>query len=302
MDEKADSHAEWQQLELLVADIQKQLAPDAKITHNAKLPGKLSETHRQVDVLVEQAIGPYTIRIVLDCKDYAAPVDVKGVEEFHGLMVDVGAHKGALVCPKGFTRSAKKRAKKLDVELFSPVDTDPHKWQVSPLLPTICDFRATSIAFSIASTSPMPLTLPEAFYNLTVQDPAGQSLGSMLDIAARRWEDGEYPIEPGPHEKIPLTPEPITTVDNGHGAQIPVTLTVSLHVSQHRYFGHMPITELHGFRDEQTGHTIANAFKFQLLDPVTVQNQWLKLAEGAESPTPVVLQLTGLHCWGPKAG
>jgi len=31
------------------------------------------------DVLVRQKIGQYEMLIVLDCKDYAKPVDVKGV-------------------------------------------------------------------------------------------------------------------------------------------------------------------------------------------------------------------------------
>ena len=73
-------------LEILVAKIQKQLAPDAEVIHNAKLDGRNSKQKRQIDVLVRQKIGQYEMMIVLDCKDYARPVDVKGVEEFHGLI------------------------------------------------------------------------------------------------------------------------------------------------------------------------------------------------------------------------
>lgn len=294
------SRPEWQQLELLVASIQRQLAPGAKVTHNAKLIGQQSETQRQVDVLVEQAIGPYSIRIVIDCKDYVSPVDVKGVEEFHGLMVDVGANKGALVCPAGFTKASKKRAKKLDIDLFSPADTDPHKWQVSLALPIICDFRSTRISFGVRGTAPMPMMLPERFYELTVQGPDGKTKGVIFDIASERWGNGEYPIEPGTHEGVPLLEEVETTIDNGYGSQIPVTLTVSLYVKRQRYFGHVPITELHGLRDEQTGLVITNAFKVQLLDHVAVQNHWLKLADNEDPPTPAGLLVQGLHCWGVK--
>jgi Restriction endonuclease len=65
----------------------------------------LSGTQRQIDVLMRQQVGHYVMNIVLECKDYKRPVDVKRVEEFHGLLQDVCAQKGALVCPKGFTRS-----------------------------------------------------------------------------------------------------------------------------------------------------------------------------------------------------
>lgn len=300
MAEIDQSRPEWQQLELLVAAIQRQLSPGATVIHNARLKGRQSETHRQVDVLVEQSIGPYSIRIVIDCKDYASPVDVKGVEEFHGLMVDVGANKGALVCPAGFTKAAKKRAKKLDIDLFSPADTDPHKWQVLLSLPTICDFRSTSISFAISSTTPMPMRIPERFYELTAQGHDGHSKGVIFEIASERWDNGEYPIEPGAHEKVPLLAEEGITIDNGYGIQIPVDLTVSMHVKRQRYFGHVPVTELHGLRDEQTGQVITNAFKVQLLDPIAVQNQWLKIGDDEEPPTPAGLMVQGLYCWGTK--
>lgn len=300
MNEVNEDRPDWQKLELLVASIQRQLAPGAKVTHNAKVEGRLSETSRQIDVLVEQCVGQYQIRIALDCKDYKTPVDVKAVEEFHGLMVDIGAHKGALVCPAGFTKSAKKRAKKLEVELFSPADTDPHKWQVSLALPAICDFRATRIAFGISTSAPMPMRLPERFYDLSVLDASGNNLGKIFDVASTRWDKGEYPTEPGAHEKVPLLASGGTTVENGYGSQIPVDFTVSLFVTRQRYFGHVPITELHGLRDEQTGAVITNAFRIKLLDPVQVQNQWVKLAEGEQAPSPVALEVVGLHCWGPK--
>jgi hypothetical protein len=90
---------DWEQLEHLIVTIQQQLSPDATVSHNVKLDGVDSETKRQIDVLVEQNIGQYRMRIVIDCKDYSKPVDVKGVEEFHGLVQDVRAQKGALVCP-----------------------------------------------------------------------------------------------------------------------------------------------------------------------------------------------------------
>ena len=73
MSEKSEKEKpEWEQLEHLVAEIQKELAPDSIVTHNAKLPGLHSETQRQIDILVEQNIGQYTMRIVIDCKDYSS--------------------------------------------------------------------------------------------------------------------------------------------------------------------------------------------------------------------------------------
>lgn len=291
---------EWKQLELLVAEIQKQLAPGATVTHNAKLHGMQSETTRQIDVLVEQSVGQYPLRIVLDCKDTAAPVDVKGVEEFDGLVKDVGAHKGAMVCPKGFTASARKRARKLQIDIYSPADTDPHKWQVRLALPVVIDFRATAIAFGLRSSTPHPLIVRDAIWELPAFSEADQPLGTFYDIAVKRWNDGEYPHEPGEHEDIPLLPSKVK-IDNGHGMLIPVELYVSLHVTSQRYFGFLPIDQCRGLKDEQTGLVITNAFKFRLVNPARVQSQWQKLSATEEPPRPVMMTVIGLHSWGPKA-
>ncbi|QYY32691.1 restriction endonuclease [Cupriavidus pinatubonensis] len=66
---------------------------------------------------------------------------MKGVEVFYGLVEDVQAYKGVLVCPAGFTPSARKTARKRGVDLFRPVDTGDHKWRVQASVPVICDVR-----------------------------------------------------------------------------------------------------------------------------------------------------------------
>ena len=69
-------------------------------------------------------MGQYTIRIVIDCKDYKTAVDVKELEAFMGLADDVGANKGAMVAACGFTSTAKRRARDAGIDLFRLVDTN----------------------------------------------------------------------------------------------------------------------------------------------------------------------------------
>ena len=112
---------DWKKFEELVASIQQDLAPEAKVTANTKLIGK-SGTPRQIDILIEQETGQYSLRIVMDCKDYKVPVDVNDVEAFLGLVEDVGAHKAAMVAANGFTDTAKKRALSAGIDLFRLVE------------------------------------------------------------------------------------------------------------------------------------------------------------------------------------
>jgi hypothetical protein len=81
------------------------------------------------------------VLIVIDCKDYSKPVDVKGVEEFLGLVEDVGANKGALVASGGFTKTAKTRAKDAGIDLYKLVDAQDDDWRSYVAMPFVCDFR-----------------------------------------------------------------------------------------------------------------------------------------------------------------
>jgi len=292
----------WKQLELLVAQIQKELAPDAEVQHNVKLKGRDSEQMRQVDVLVRQSIGQYVMMIAIDCKDHAEPVDVKGLEEFYGLLQDIGAHKGAMVAPKGFTPAAKKVAARHQIDLYSPVDTDPHKWQAKPSLPTLCDYRGAAIAFGISVSAPMPFRLAGDFWDSSeVYDENGTLLGTPFASAIERWNNGEYPTEPGEHEDVPLFPAATTLVDNGYGTRLPVTLTVSLMVKQTLYFGYLPIVKIRGLRDEHTGGIVTNAFTTGSLDHVEVEEKWQPVASETETPVRPALRFVGLECWSVTA-
>lgn len=291
------------ELELLVQKIQKQLAPNAEVSHNVKVMGRRSERKRQIDVLVHEKIGQYDISIIIDCKDYRRPVDVKGVEEFSGLLDDVGAQKGVLVCPVGFSEAAKTVASKLQIDLYSPVDTDPHKWQVSPTIPALCDFRFASISFGLTCSAPMPFTIP---YNVwaasQISDKNGKQLGTCYSRIAERWNSGELSDQLGTTEDIPIFGDIPVFMDNGYGQQCPVGLTASISVRSQLFFGQLPVTTMSGFKDEMTGHVITNAFSVGLLDPHEIDETWTPIASEGDLEVKPVITLQGLVCWDSNAG
>lgn len=290
--------ADYKDLELLVARIQRELAPNAEILHNQFLPGRKSNRKRQIDVLVRDRIGQYEILIVIDCKDYKRRVDVKAVEEFYGLVDDVGAQKGVLVCPAGFSEAAKTRADGLQMDLFSPVDTDPHKWKIKAEVPTICDFRAAGIGIAISSSSPVPITLPFDFqFSKQALDGDGNEIGAPFISAAKKWNSGEFPCEIGTHENLDIYGLDKTLIENGHGTNIPVELIANISVSQFLFFGHMPITRISGFKDEIKGGVITNAFTVGLVTPDEVFSDWQQLEKIEDSPQPPVLSISALMAW-----
>jgi hypothetical protein len=290
-------------LEQLVAKIQKQLAPRADVLHDVKLPGRESGVMRQIDVLVRERVGQYEIQIVIDCKDHKKPVNVKGVEEFDGLLRDVGAQKGVLVCPKGFTAAAKTRAEKLQIELYSPFDTDPHKWQVKNVaIPAICDFRSARMSFRFSSSASAPIRLAgDCYASSMVFDGEKKEIGTALQVATKKWDSGQFPSDAGAHENLNIFEASTVFINNGYEPplrmRIPVDITVSLLVERHLYYGPLPIPRISGFLDQFSGKVITNAFTFGLLDAEEVERDWLKLSSVEDAPVRPVITMSGLYVW-----
>lgn len=117
----------WKLYERLAAFVQSQQAdPSITVTPNVKLVGHFSGVERQVDVLLDCRVAEdRSKRVIVDAKLRTRPLDVKDVEEFEGMMRDVRADRGILVCPNGFSQAAHRRAQKaIVISLLSPDELD----------------------------------------------------------------------------------------------------------------------------------------------------------------------------------
>jgi len=291
------------QLEQLVQKIQKQLAPQAEVLHNVKMHGRLSGKGRQVDVLVREKVGQYDINIIIECKDYKRPIDVKGVEEFSGLLNDVGAQKGVLVCPAGFSKTAKGRAKGLQIDLYSPFDTNAHKWQVSAAMPAVCSFKSVAISFGVRMSAPLPFRMfPNFFSENIVYDVEGNELGTCYSKIVERWNNGELSNLVAPMEnRVDIFGDKKVQADNGYNMLCPLELTAGLYIQEQLYSGQLPIPKISGFKDEMTGKVITNAFAVGLLDPNEISEKWTEIKSIEELEVEPVIQLQGVVCWDAAA-
>lgn len=94
---------------------------DVSVTPNASLKGTISGVARQIDILVEgRWESGLERRIVFDAKLRKRKVDVKDVESFEGMMRDVRASRGVLICSSGFTEAARRRADQfIDIRIMT---------------------------------------------------------------------------------------------------------------------------------------------------------------------------------------
>jgi len=78
-----------------------------------------------VEVFREDAVVPYWIWL-WECKNYAGPVQIEDVEEFHAKLEQIGADrtKGTIVTTEGFAKGAFAYAKSKGIGLFRYVAGD----------------------------------------------------------------------------------------------------------------------------------------------------------------------------------
>jgi hypothetical protein len=124
----------WKIYERMIAQLFSEQVPTGLcVTPNARIMGQRSGVLRQVDVLIEPRHGPdYRRRSIVEAKRIARKIHVKDVETLLGMMDDVGARFGYLVCPTGHSDGALRRAQDTVRICLVPLDRiadfDPRSW------------------------------------------------------------------------------------------------------------------------------------------------------------------------------
>jgi hypothetical protein len=103
--------AQWRLFEQQVRRVLEEFGDGAKVEYDAHIQGRLSNTERQVDVLVRGRLVGQEMTIVCECKRYTTKsVGIGMVDEMVGKVMDIGANSGIMYAFNGYTRNAKARA------------------------------------------------------------------------------------------------------------------------------------------------------------------------------------------------
>jgi hypothetical protein len=105
--------------EILVEQVYVALAQaegGGNVRRDVRLDGP--EGARQFDVVVEQRSAGIDWRILVECKDHARRCSVTVIEAFAAKIADFPGSKGVIVSREGFTDGAKRKAKRLGIQLY----------------------------------------------------------------------------------------------------------------------------------------------------------------------------------------
>ena len=101
---------DWKDYEKEVHQYFVEMYPEATITHNSKIRGRYSKKERQIDVLIEDEVADFRIKIVVEARHFSRRIDVTCVESFISKLEDVEATHGLLVTKRGYSEAAINRA------------------------------------------------------------------------------------------------------------------------------------------------------------------------------------------------
>jgi hypothetical protein len=183
----------WEQLELIVADIQRQLAPDAEVRHNHWVAGK-SGRRRKLDITVSQKVSAYPIFIVFDCKRHKKPVKMKDVEAFAGQLEDVKANLGVMISSSGFDAGAKAIAKQKNIilqtyRIAEEVDWEKIVGENAWVFLSRVEMPEVK-AFVIFSGNSRPY---EVSFHVMIFNETGEVLDNLKDLFWKVWQSPGSP-------------------------------------------------------------------------------------------------------------
>jgi hypothetical protein len=117
----------WKKFEKIIADIQRQLTPNATVIHNYKIAGKRGRK-RQIDVYIEQKFGFVSVVTIVECKNRKRPITIDEIEAFPIKMKDVNANAGIVISTSGFSDGVADFAKEYNFKLMEYRKADETDW------------------------------------------------------------------------------------------------------------------------------------------------------------------------------
>ncbi|MFE2063604.1 restriction endonuclease [Streptomyces sp. NPDC059467] len=121
------------EFEQLTAKIVGELEGAAQVTWNDHIIGKRSGVRRQIDVSIRR-YDPDFLGII-DAKDYKRPATIERIDALTGVMGDVEANYGALVCGAGFAKSIHRYARACGISLLNIHDAQSLNWSLELKIP-----------------------------------------------------------------------------------------------------------------------------------------------------------------------
>lgn len=106
-------------IQRVIFQIQRQLAPDAKVEESASLVDRLSGRPREVDIVVRRTVGDHEVVVSVECRDQRRKATVEWVEQMEAKHSTLPTSKLVLFSISGFTPAAAEKALSRGIDTYS---------------------------------------------------------------------------------------------------------------------------------------------------------------------------------------
>ncbi|VTQ01642.1 restriction endonuclease [Sphingobacterium daejeonense] len=114
--------------EKIIYNIYKDLDSSSTITLNDRIYDHAAKIKREIDISIKFEKHGINFLTVIQVKDYSKKAGPGIVEEFNGVINDIKANKGILICSSGFTQSAIEKAKTYSIETLTVHSAAKKNW------------------------------------------------------------------------------------------------------------------------------------------------------------------------------
>jgi hypothetical protein len=281
--------SDWKGFERLAERIVRDLQPDATITWDDHLPGRISEAIRQIDVSIRWSDADRDYLTIVQAKDWGTPADVNAVGAFAAVIEDVDATRGVMVCRSGFTQTAKNYARNKGIQLYNFHDAESRDWRLELTIPLLWIdlFPSAEFPYRIHLDDGEQVGLEDNEPVLRV--PGGPRIHP-AKVFEQLWNKRAIPDTPGVRHRIQSAPlcAPVLRVD-GQAEWREIDLQVVYEVERRAWLGQFTPNQCRGLVD----YLDNNAFTASHLPigeiPTERNDEWV----GIDDPDGVAVRIRG---------
>lgn len=175
----------------LITFLEGQLCPaGATVTPSAMVPPTDGSRPKEVDILIEHAVGPHPVRIAIECRAHRRRQGVEWIESLVGKYQHLPVHKIIAVSRSGFTRSAVAAADHAKIATITVEQALSADWltAVSRYRVGLITWTYPPEAFEINYKDGPKLDISkEDLLAAPIEDLQGNRLGTFLDDMKHLW-------------------------------------------------------------------------------------------------------------------
>jgi Restriction endonuclease len=179
--------------------------PGVLVEKRKKLPVLRSKTKRkrEVDVLLTSSVAGYPVKIALGCKNEAKALDTHAVDNFVGILNDVGIpiQQGILVSANGYTRDAQDAADThgLRALVFEGLSADRLGQEINAALKAVVYLLVSQFSVSMLPYVEDGRPADGPFIRAVLDRDDEPPLTQILTVVWELWVSGKIPDTIGEH-------------------------------------------------------------------------------------------------------